>query len=914
MKPLLSSLEGMTSMYMASQQGPHTAQSIRDIIAQLRVLPMFAEQVKDDEAEELARLIEEKYGISMGLGAIVDAEDFRPWLHDARINGEIGDFYWSRYRQLLNQKGLPKSVIDATDEVTDRVLDRLGDPRNMSPWSRRGMVVGHVQSGKTANYTGLICKAADAGYRLIVVIAGIHNNLRNQTQVRIDEGFIGRDTGRLAHANKAQRQKIIGVGQFDQREFPVSLTNTLRDFNKATATTNTSQIGQYNVPVVLVIKKNSSTLKNLLEWLKEHSVHQGTQMVGQPMLLIDDEADNASINTAYARDEVTRINGQIRELLSLFYRSCYVGYTATPFANIFIDPDTDDEALKQDLFPRHFIIGLDAPSNYFGAQKVFLDARDRHVCLIDDNEDVLPMKHKIDHPVDVLPDSLVRAVRAFIIARAIRNARGQQAMHASMLVNASRFTDVQGRLRSRVADVVGRIRDAIAVDGGKGRAALRNPEIAALHAVWKEEYADAESADWVQVQARLHEVLVAVRVVEVNASKRSQPLDYGLGGEHGITVIAVGGFSLSRGLTLEGLTVSYFLRNSMMYDTLMQMGRWFGYRPGYEDLCRVWIPADGVGWYAHIHEAMDDLQAQLKRMELAKATPEQFGLAVRSHPESLIVTARNKMGTGKELPVKVGLAENLIETTRIVLDGPQLEANIRAGERLLTRAVKSGRSVVTRPRGYLLQGVGVNLIMDFLREYRTEPGVRPVNPLTDPKLINDYIDARAGSELKEWDIFIASSTRRDMTPLPFAGLDVVPYELSVDAELASSGILAFSGTSRRIGSAEDESEGLTDTQIADAREAFRLSRDDQKLPGTVNPRIYRLVSGRHPLLILRLVRPKLEAARSVGDAAGGVLAWGLSFPSSQIGGGTVEYVVNTIRMREMFGEEEIEEEALGDAE
>ncbi|MTH60031.1 Z1 domain-containing protein [Paracoccus litorisediminis] len=914
MNPLLRALEGIVQIDIGLLPKPLTAEKIRAAIAEQLKNQTFSGKVSADEAEQVARLLEEKHGISMGLGAIVDAKDFVPWLNDAKINGDVGDFYWGRYRQLLFKKGLPKSVIEATDTVTDKVLDRIGNPRDLSRWSRRGMVVGHVQSGKTQNYTGLICKAADAGYRLIVVIAGIHNNLRNQTQARIDEGFIGRDTGRLAHANKAQRQKIIGVGQFDQREFPVSLTNTLRDFNKATATTNTSQIGQYNVPVVLVIKKNSSTLKNLLEWLKEHSVHQGTQMVSQPMLLIDDEADNASINTAYARDEVTRINGQIRELLSLFHRSCYVGYTATPFANIFIDPDTDDEALKQDLFPRHFIIGLDAPSNYFGAQKVFLDARDQHVRLIDDNEDVLPMKHKIDHPVDVLPGSLLKAVRAFIVARAIRNARGQQAAHASMLVNASRFTDVQGRLRSRIADVVGRIRDAVAVEGGKGRAALHNPEIAALHAVWEEQYANAEGADWSAIQARLHEVLVAARVVEVNASKRSQALDYDQGGEHGVTVIAIGGFSLSRGLTLEGLTVSYFLRNSIMYDTLMQMGRWFGYRPGYEDLCRVWIPADGVGWYAHIHEAMDDLQTQLKRMELAKATPEQFGLAVRSHPESLIVTARNKMGTGKELPVKVGLAENLIETTRIVLDGPQLRANIRAGESLLAAAVKSGVCAVERSRGNLFQGVGVDLIMDFLREYRTEPGARPVNPLTDPKLINDYIDARAGSELEKWDIFVASSTRRDMKSLTFAGLDVVPYELSVDTDLAKSGILAFSGASRRIGSSEDESEGLTDKQIADARETFRLSRDDQKLPKTVNPRIYRQVSGRRPLLILRLVKPKLEATRSTGDALHGVLAWGLSFPSSQIGGGTVEYIVNTIRMREMFGEEEIEEEALGDAE
>ena len=146
----------MTTMFMASQTGPYSAQSIRDILAQLIATPMFAGKITDHEAEELARMIEEKYGISMGLGAIVDAEDFRPWLHDARINGDLKDFYWARYRKLLSLKGLPKSVIDATDEVTDRVLDRLGDPNNTNPWSRRGMVVGHVQSGKTANYTGRI--------------------------------------------------------------------------------------------------------------------------------------------------------------------------------------------------------------------------------------------------------------------------------------------------------------------------------------------------------------------------------------------------------------------------------------------------------------------------------------------------------------------------------------------------------------------------------------------------------------------------------------------------------------------------------------------------------------------------------------------------------------------------------------
>lgn len=909
MKQILSSLEGMTSMYMASQPGPHTAQSIREIIAQLRVMPMFAGQVEDGAAEELARLIEEKYGISMGFGAIVDAEDFRPWLHDARINGEVGDYYWSRYRKLLNLKGLPKSVIDATDEVTDRVLDRLGDPRNLSPWSRRGMVVGHVQSGKTANYTGLICKAADAGYRLIVVIAGIHNNLRNQTQARIDEGFIGRDTGRLAHANKAQRQKTIGVGRFGDSEFPVSLTNTLRDFNKATATTNNSQIGQYNVPVVLVIKKNSSTLKNLLEWLEEHSATGASKMVSQPMLLIDDEADNASINTAYARDEVTRINGQLRRLLSMFHRSCYVGYTATPFANIFIDPETDDDALKQDLFPRHFIIGLDAPSNYFGAQKVFLDARERHVRLIDDNEDILPMKHKIDHPVDVLPKSLIHSVRAFVVARAIRNARSQKGAHASMLVNASRFTDVQGRLRSRVADLVDRIRDAVAVDGAKGKAALRNPEIAALYEVWEAEFAEAEGADWPGVQARLHEVLVAARVVEVNASKRSQALDYDQGGEHGVTVIAVGGFSLSRGLTLEGLTISYFLRNSMMYDTLMQMGRWFGYRPGYEDLCRIWIPADGVGWYAHIHEAMDDLQTQLKRMELAKATPEQFGLAVRSHPESLIVTARNKMGTGREFPMKVGLAGKLVETTRIRTDREQLDRNRQAGRALASAVKASGLPPQHPSRGTLFSGVSVDLIRDFLRAFRADAS----DPLTDPRLMSDYIDARAETELREWDVLFASAQKADAQQEELSDIEMRAFGRTVGVDDLKNNVLAISGSSRRVGSPGDERVGLTTDQIDEAIKKFHEECEDsgREPPKTFPPRIFCEVPGRNPLMILRFVEPTIpEELKTKSPRT--VLAWSICFPPSQVQGGTVEYIVNTIRMREMFGEEEIEEEALGD--
>ena len=327
-----------------------TADELRALIKTLNsVMPaMGYNAVSPDQEEILAREFEERNGISMGLGAVVTSEDFEPWLDEAKQH--IDPFYWKRYREHLIWTGLPKDVVIKLDAITDNTLGRMGNPQKNVAWDSKGMVVGHVQSGKTANYTGLICKAADAGYRLIIVIAGIHNNLRNQTQQRIDEGFIGRDTGRMSKAGKSNRR--VGVGLFDDRNVPVSLTTTIDDFKKAVATTNKSQIDSYKVPVVLVIKKNYSTLGNLIDWLKENSSHGDEEMISQPMLLIDDEADNASINTKFGKKEVTRINGQIRELLGLFHRSCYVGYTATPFANIFIDPDQEDDMLGEDLFPR----------------------------------------------------------------------------------------------------------------------------------------------------------------------------------------------------------------------------------------------------------------------------------------------------------------------------------------------------------------------------------------------------------------------------------------------------------------------------------------------------------------------------------------------------------------------------------
>lgn len=859
--------------------------------------------LSDEEIEQIAREIEHKQGIKAGLGAVVDSEDFEPWLDDAKPS--IEPFYWNRYQKLLLQNGLPKDVVISTDTVTDKILSRLGNPEKHVPWDRRGMVVGHVQSGKTANYAGLICKAADAGYRLIIVIAGIHNNLRNQTQARIDEGFIGRDTGKSQETKKGGAKHIIGVGHFDPNNTPVSLTNTLRDFNKATASTNTSEIDSYKVPVVLVIKKNHRTLANLLDWLKDNSARGDQEMIDQPMLLIDDEADNASINTKYGKKLVTTINGQIRDLLNMFHRSCYVGYTATPFANIFIDPDQDDEMYNEDLFPRDFIIGLDAPTNYFGPTKIFVDGLPEEgdptwLRYITDNEDILPVKHKIDHELDALPSSLTRALRAFLLARTIRNMRGQKRAHCSMLVNASRFTAVQGRLRNRLHETLERIQNSVRINASRGAAALNDPEIAALHGVWREEYPDVEF-DWPSIQSELLDALASAKIVEVNS--RANDLDYSNSGERGQTVVAVGGFSLSRGLTLEGLTVTWFLRNTMMYDTLMQMGRWFGYRGGYEDLCRIWMPGEAIDWYSFIATAAEELHDELRTMEKAKATPRMFGLAVRSHPASLLVTARNKMGSGKKVTTLVGLSNKFVETSKVSIKPSDLSANLGLAKSLVSKLNGASLREESSPWGTLVRGVPVEFIDEFLAGWRNaEQSVT-----TDPGPVRSYIRARKADELQNWDILIPSLAKG--LPDMALGKPIVPATRYVDLHDLQHEFMSFSGKRMRVASRGIEKAGV-DPARADAAEA-RYREEKGKADGErVNypDSIYRRERDRG-LFILHFVKAKApdgkEDAKEVSLIPDDpVVAWGISLPVSSRPAERVEYVVNTVRYQELFGEDD----------
>ena len=901
-------LDGQVSQAIVGSD-KKTADELRALIKTLNsVMPaMGYESVSPDQEESLAREFEERNGISMGLGAVVTSDDFEPWLDEAKQS--IDPFYWKRYREHLIRTGLPKDVVIKLDDITDKTLGRMGNPRQERPFDTKGMVVGHVQSGKTANYTGLICKAADAGYRLIIVIAGIHNNLRNQTQQRIDEGFIGRDTGRMSKAGKSNKR--VGVGLSDDRNVPVSLTTTIDDFKKAVATTNKSQIDSYKVPVVLVIKKNYSTLGNLIDWLKENSSHGDEEMISQPMLLIDDEADNASINTKYGKNEVTRINGQIRTLLSQFHRSCYVGYTATPFANIFIDPDDIDDAFGEELFPRDFIIGLDAPSNYFGGSRVFLegipddDKEPEFIRYIDDNEDVLPIKHKKEHVLNELPTSLNDALRAFLVARTIRNLRGQADKHATMLVNASRFTDVQGILRTRLHEALDNIQNSLRVNGANGDAADHDPEIAGLKRVWNDEFFDS-GFEWSEVRAALHRAAVSAKVVEVNSARNG--LDYSSSGKQGVTVIAVGGFSLSRGLTLEGLTTTYFLRNSMMYDTLMQMGRWFGYRMGYDDLCRIWMPRDAVAWYAHIADATNELHRELHKMQNVGATPKQFGLAVRSHPSALMVTARNKIGSGKK-SIAVGLSSSFVETSRLSRNPADISKNRETTKLFLSSLRNNGFTPENAKRvglGYLLKNVDVELIDDFLLSWVNAEQ----NYATQIDPLREYIRDRSKGELKKWDVLISTKKGDDDKSL---GWPIVAMERQIGVSQFvgkdnKNGFLSIGGSKMRVSDPKVERVAVPEDKAQSAEKEFQRDNPEKRnFPGY----IYR-EKREKPLFALYLVdikKPEDEHVASHPEfPSAPVIAWAISFPRSKKHDQTVEYIINTTKQRELFGDPDIDED------
>lgn len=668
--------------------GPYERAEIEAVADEM--VRAFAALGLDDEAR--ARVIAEletRMAVTIGRATTLDdPTGHEDWYFADRKQGRR---FFKRYHDFLDQElHWPSAAINAIDEATDLVMELIEDPQREGPWDRRGLVVGHVQSGKTANYAGLIAKAADAGYKLIVVLAGMHNALRGQTQARLDRDFLGYDTSR---AKRGQVPVLLGVGAIDASCHAEYLTTKTSDFRRSVA--DQTGTGVQQRPLLLVVKKNASILRNLNSWVSELLSPRGDTRV--PLLVVDDEADQASIDTGDpeldaegvpAEDyDPSRINGEIRRLLRAFDRSAYVGYTATPFANILIHDEAIAREYGEDLFPRSFVVNLPAPSNYIGPELIFGIDVDQDgeaenplplIRTVDqDGEGWITVSHKKEfrpryQEEDQLPPSLEAALKSFLLACAARAARGQGQKHSSMLIHVSRFKDVHQRVFDQVDDWLTETKRILRY--GVGSEVL----VAELKQLWISDFVPTSidvrhygvgsglpETAWSAVEACLREAVEKIKPLVVNSASPTA-IDYDGNEEKGLSVIAIGGDKLSRGLTLEGLVVSYFLRASKMYDSLMQMGRWFGYRPGYLDLCRLFMTPDLQLWFRHVAIAAEELRGRIDTMSRLGATPEQYGLRIQSHG-IMAVTAPNKMRHSREFQVSFA-GEGKIQT--VFFSGP----------------------------------------------------------------------------------------------------------------------------------------------------------------------------------------------------------------------------------------------------
>ena len=850
------------------------------------------------------KLLHSRFAIRMDMGQTLTSEDGQlPWL-DAR-RGAIDPFYWSRYRELLLRQGWPPLVAATLDRSTDELLDLLGNPAEKAPWQRRGLVMGDVQSGKTASYAGLICKAADADYRMIILLTGTLENVRRQTQERLDHAFIGFDSRDYLGA-QTRYKRHVGVGLIDGRRDGVVFTSRDRDFRKNAASALNISLESIREPVLVVTKKNKGVLERLSDWLRARNADRSGK-IDLPLLMIDDEADNASINTRQDPEETTAINKAIRDLLSLFRRSSYVGFTATPFANIFIDPTSTAEMLGDDLFPRDFIHVLEPPTNYVGMNILFpaeppegQPAETTSVRTLADGEDWLPEKHAKDAQPGPLPESLQTALCSFLLVCAIRDLRSADGaagrggpIHRSMLVNVSRFTAVQDSVADLLHIALEDIRRSIRLHGAlpPEQASSQSPEIAALAAVFDREFSSCGVA-WPRVLTSLHDAIAPVRVQAVNQRTGAASLDYGVTDKPpGVRVIAVGGNSLSRGLTLEGLSTSYFRRDPRAYDTLLQMGRWFGYRDGYLDLCRLWLTEEAEGWYKHVTRATGELKRDFSRMRRIKATPREFGLRVRTHPDTvLLITARNKMSTGMDVDEvwDVSLMGRMIESARLHSDRRRSEENLSQVERFIK---KLGESHASDGKALVWKAVPAESVADLLETFL----IHPLNFDFQGDSIATFLRHAEGRGplLSGWTVALPIAGEGDSVRLAtLPQLDI--HAVSRKVKLSYGGSLLVSGKSARVGSRSDLRHALTAEQL---REAAGAPEDDLR----------RVMKG--PLLVIYLLRGyEVDSSKREVPYRGDLVlpALGLHFPGTKdpdASKNLVRYRINRVAQKELMPDE-----------
>lgn len=781
------------------------------------------------------------------------------------ITAETGNWYsgvqpvdvaWPQLRVRLEEQ-LPADAVQSIHESSDRVLAELGAPaipgRNL-----RGLVLGFVQSGKTTSFMSVIAKAADRGYKFFIVLSGITENLRSQTQERVDEML------------------VQDSGQF------VSLTSTESDFE---AQEQLSKIAAgTELRLIAVVKKNPHRLRRLLNWLK--SAQRDADQF--PILIIDDEADQASVDVGQTR--TSRINSLIRQILE-FERAGYVAYTATPFANVLIDPMNEN-----DLYPKDFIVDLPKPDNYFGSAELF----GRGLLETDDTQptDGLDVIRSIPeaHVDDVrqprgkgavetwepsVPTSLLTALRWFVLSTAARRVRGTGNKHSTMLIHTSMLSRAHEKLAEVVDDAIEDERAAFAA--GRNVGALRELWDSESNVIDPVEYGNAV-VSFDELSGELDGVLTDLRLV-IDNYRSTDRLHYGKTPQ---VVVVIGGNTLSRGLTLEGLVVSYFVRASNAYDSLLQMGRWFGYRMGYEDLQRIWMTDELNEFFVDLATVEEEFRQFVQQYE-HETTPSEVRPVIRTH-STLLVAARNK--TKAAQTVWVSLSQEVLQTILFKhRDRQWLQRNRRATEVLLSAAIAEvgqPQQSVMNQSALVLRDVSVDSVLAFLDDYQFHPAATRMKG----DLIRKYIEKqnKAGA-LTKWNVAVMSNSSSNRSPIDLApGLSVKPVD--------RSRMKYQHGDHANIRTLIGSMDRLVDLRVTPEQKATVL-QGDLRTPAKSDLR-EKWAGDRGLLLIYPISKdsaPKLdysdvksESQKTKLDAVDDVIGVAFQFPKAHDIGAAVEYV------------------------
>jgi len=883
-------------------------------------------KVSEDDYQRIKKEFEYKCHIQQneGVSIVDDYYEHRDWYSTKSEEAGYKEFFWERYREyLIREVKLNINVVNRMDNNTLKdLMNYLGDPGSTAPFFRRGLIIGDVQSGKTSTYTGLISKAADAGYKIVILLTGITETLRSQTQKRIESGIIGISITGLKDKKQGKVIKRVGVGKDNKPIKVTAMTSMEYDFIGSKDQITTS-LANHQL-VMFIVKKNTKVLDKLHNWLYEMNADPSDKKIHYPMLLIDDEADNASINTNKDEDDPTKTNEIIRKLAHVFTQTTYVGFTATPYANVFINPDTTEEMLNDDLFPKNFIYVLQAPSNYIGPSNIFgknATHKDALIWIRDIEEPQLKEEFDFNnnfyykHPKGwegTLPNSLTTSVYCFLLANVVRDLRGDSLEPRTMMVNISRFVKVQKHIKSKLEtlfnDVYGEIKTNFSTDIEKNKKLKLYID---FKRCWEQYYSNVD-IDWKDVSKKenLLQAIDKMEVLVINSGKDSGKLDYE-NNPH-LRAIAIGGLALSRGLTLEGLLVSYFYRNTSTYDVLMQMGRWFGYRKNYEDLFRIWTSKKSADWYNEIAENTDELKKYIFRMREAKLTPEHFGLKVRNDSDELKITASNKMRLAVDHYEQISYWGKVFETPYINTDVNLILNNLELSKNLLndlTRECYSFKRDDEKAKGLLYSSnIPSNFIIGFLKRL----SISSYNIHFDTSQIVEFLVNCNDTILEKWDVVIIEGKRDNNSDKEVYNINpeisIVPIKRSFDI---SKNRINIGGRSGKLSSPTDARNGLDKTQIKIAKDKAFTGGDWDGKSSTVNQEVwFKYVENRNPLLMIYFINLDPDGTteseqiilNNLKDAP--VMGFSVGFPMSQHSHAAEyhKYKVNVI-----YNRQEIEE-------